>query len=196
MHAIASTTKSQVSKAVGELRALLGDSQQAFSNRLGLAINTIARYETSREPSGEVLLTLSELAEKHGHFQWRDFFRTRYIDEVFGKLNFQLLMVPRTANEPARGYLMLRLEGDAELEYAQSVLSIHAASRSTDNGTRQKARAGFAQSGEVARECNASPFVDQLRHAGRVAMSGGLVEDERKASSKKPATVKTRKGKR
>jgi transcriptional regulator with XRE-family HTH domain len=189
----APTKKTEVSKGVYELRTLLGDSQQAFSNRLGLALNTIARYETSREPTGEVLL-LSDLAEQHGHFQLRDFFRTRYIDEVFRKLNFQLLMVPRTKSEPARGYLMLRLEGDAELEYAQSVLSIHAASRSTDSETRQKARAGFAQSGEVARGCNANSLVDDIQHAFRTGISGGV--NEPAESNKKPPATKTKKGKK
>lgn len=39
--------------------------------------------------------------------------------------------------------------------------------------TKQKAHAGFVQSAEVARECNANPLLDDIRRTGRVAISGG-----------------------
>jgi transcriptional regulator with XRE-family HTH domain len=54
--------KSPLSRAVVELRTRLGENQQAFSNRLGIAMNTVARYETSRSPSGYALLQLFQVA--------------------------------------------------------------------------------------------------------------------------------------
>jgi transcriptional regulator with XRE-family HTH domain len=115
----------------------LGDSQQAFSNRLGLALNTIARYETSRVPTGEVLLMLALVAEQHGHLQWRDFFRTRYVADAFEKLTFQLLVVPKSGKEAEHGYLMVRLEGAEEIRAAQRFMDSIGRRRSTAPRSRK-----------------------------------------------------------
>jgi transcriptional regulator with XRE-family HTH domain len=52
-----------LSIAVSELRHELGETQQQFAGRLGVAVTTIARYETSHPPSGMVLDTLRLIAE-------------------------------------------------------------------------------------------------------------------------------------
>jgi transcriptional regulator with XRE-family HTH domain len=64
-----------VSEALIELRALLNETQQQFANRLGTAVTTIARYETSRPPKGRVLAQLEQIAQAEGHSVCGDAFR-------------------------------------------------------------------------------------------------------------------------
>ena len=52
--------------AVKRLRAKLGDSQQAFANRLGLSIRAIANYESNRRPTGKALAALAKVADAVG----------------------------------------------------------------------------------------------------------------------------------
>ena len=54
----------ELTEAVKSLRLSLGESQQQFSNRLGIALGTVARYETKNPPKGPVLLTLADTARK------------------------------------------------------------------------------------------------------------------------------------
>lgn len=51
-----------VSTAMKRLRKIRGLSQQALAVKLGMAISTIARWETSDPPSGEVCLRFDEMA--------------------------------------------------------------------------------------------------------------------------------------
>ncbi|MEN6533142.1 MAG: helix-turn-helix transcriptional regulator [Bryobacteraceae bacterium] len=67
--------------AVRELRKEFGETQQEFATRLGLAISTVVRYELSREPSGEILLTLGRLAEEKNRRDLRDMFSRAYLHE-------------------------------------------------------------------------------------------------------------------
>jgi transcriptional regulator with XRE-family HTH domain len=55
-----------VKEAIQQLRAHLQESQQAFSNRLGLSLRAIAFYETGRVPAASVLVSLSKLALASG----------------------------------------------------------------------------------------------------------------------------------
>jgi len=57
---------SDLVSAVKELRGALGDSQQAFANRLGMSLRAIANYEKDREPAGKALYKLQQLALTHG----------------------------------------------------------------------------------------------------------------------------------
>lgn len=52
--------------AVRELRKALGDTQQQFATRLGMAISTVVRYELTRPPKGKVLNQLAHLAITNG----------------------------------------------------------------------------------------------------------------------------------
>lgn len=54
--------RSALAKAIRTFRAALGDTQQEFAVRVGLAVTTIARYETNSPPSADVLAKLAELA--------------------------------------------------------------------------------------------------------------------------------------
>jgi transcriptional regulator with XRE-family HTH domain len=58
--------KVAVRATVKRLRLALGDTQQAFAHRLGLAISTVVRYELTRAPRGRALVELAELAMANG----------------------------------------------------------------------------------------------------------------------------------
>jgi|SRR5579884_574462 len=58
--------QNSITDAVRRLRQELGDTQQSFAQRTGLAISTVVRYELSRPPRGDALKTFKELAEQHG----------------------------------------------------------------------------------------------------------------------------------
>ena len=54
---------------IKELRSKVGDSQQAFANRLGLSVRAIANYEAGRIPKTEVLWRFIGIASDHGLHQ-------------------------------------------------------------------------------------------------------------------------------
>ena len=165
-----SRKKSELSKAVVDLRTFLGDSQQAFSNRLGVALNTVARHETSRPPSGEMLFKLAQLAAKNQQtFPQRDIFFSAYADEL-GKSRFELTVLPRTKNRPALGIPHGVFEGDEELKAAQRFMLILAAIRSGDSERSAKLIEGL--------EKLARPFSGLLamgmQDAFRIAVNRGV----------------------
>ncbi len=57
--------RNPVTAAVRELRLALGDTQQSFAQRLGLAISTVVRYELTRPPKGNALRMLARVAEEN-----------------------------------------------------------------------------------------------------------------------------------
>lgn len=82
-------------EATRELRKHLGDSQQAFANRLGLSIRAVANYESDRTPTGRVLVAMSRLAYKSN----RSGLFTVFVSALADELNIQ--------GRLARGYLEL-----------------------------------------------------------------------------------------
>jgi transcriptional regulator with XRE-family HTH domain len=62
-----SRAKNPVSAALTDLRESLGDSMQEFSNRMGVALTTIGRYETSHPPTGKALRRFHALAKRYDH---------------------------------------------------------------------------------------------------------------------------------
>ena len=74
--------RSDLSNAVIQLRRSLGDTQQQFAMRLGLAMTTIARYETSRQPQGDVLLQFARVAEDNGYSKLAQIFRRAMAEEA------------------------------------------------------------------------------------------------------------------
>jgi transcriptional regulator with XRE-family HTH domain len=75
-----STHRTPISQALIELRTRLGDSQQAFSNRLGVALQTVTRWETSSPPTGMALSRLGALAVDCGHPDLSAVFATAAFD--------------------------------------------------------------------------------------------------------------------
>jgi transcriptional regulator with XRE-family HTH domain len=51
-----------VTETVKKLRLAVGDTQQQFAHRMGLAISTVVRYESTRPPKGRALAGFVELA--------------------------------------------------------------------------------------------------------------------------------------
>jgi transcriptional regulator with XRE-family HTH domain len=62
-----SKKRDPVSIALAELRRRLGDSQQSFSNRMGVSLPTVARWETTSRPTGASLHMLESIARSNGH---------------------------------------------------------------------------------------------------------------------------------
>jgi transcriptional regulator with XRE-family HTH domain len=110
----------RLSQAVIDLRVTLGDTQQAFASRLGTAIATIARYETSRPPTGTALASLAVVAQEAG--------RGDLVLEFMGELGKELRLrdikgghftVDASGDNP-RGYLLLNIEGKGARAYASA----------------------------------------------------------------------------
>jgi transcriptional regulator with XRE-family HTH domain len=71
-----SRKKSAVSLALTALRESLGDTQQQFAVRLNTSVVTVARWETSHEPTAKTLERLLKLAKKHRHAESTKIFET------------------------------------------------------------------------------------------------------------------------
>ena len=98
-------------RALISLRERMGTTQQAFAAEfLKSAVTTVARYETSNPPRGEVLLKLSDIARANGIADIADEFRFLYLDEIIGNLGFEMI-VSNPAESRKRGYLVVKLEG-------------------------------------------------------------------------------------
>lgn len=68
----------QVAEGVKALRATLNESQQQFSNRLGVSISTVARYELQNPPQGAILIKLGAIAHEAGREDLRDLFQKAF----------------------------------------------------------------------------------------------------------------------
>jgi transcriptional regulator with XRE-family HTH domain len=65
----------RVVATVRKLREGLGDTLQAFSERLGLAIASVVRYERNRTPRGKALVRLESVARANGFDEYAGIFR-------------------------------------------------------------------------------------------------------------------------
>lgn len=72
----------RVVKGVKELRQYLGDSQQAFANRLGLSIRAIANYEKDRRATGMALISLARAASDAGKEDLMNTFMEALMNEL------------------------------------------------------------------------------------------------------------------
>ncbi len=160
-----------IASAVRKLRTLLGETQQEFANTVKTAIRTIARYETVRPPSGEVLLQLAAIAKdramgKHKDvaiplLQISDFFHWRYVDEVLNNLGFEIL------TSADRGLLVMKLHVEEIGAAGIFQLLVHGGLRSDSPERREKARAAFRALGAVADELEpAARMIQKGLHAG------------------------------
>jgi transcriptional regulator with XRE-family HTH domain len=64
-----------------ELRARLQETQASLAQRLNVAIQTVALWETKRNPRGVALLGLTKLAEDNGHADLAQIFRAAIAKE-------------------------------------------------------------------------------------------------------------------
>lgn len=107
--------RNEITAAVRSLRSRLGDTQQRFANRMGMAISTVVRYELSRPPRGRVLRDLENLAVNNGCFSEAAIFRNAFYEE------FQLCG-PESASQNPFQYLRLAPRNDREEELIQALL--------------------------------------------------------------------------
>ncbi len=68
-------THEPLTATVRKLRIALNDTQQAFAQRLGMAIATVVRYEHNRPPKAKALATLERVATENGLEEYAAIFR-------------------------------------------------------------------------------------------------------------------------
>jgi transcriptional regulator with XRE-family HTH domain len=85
-------TPTRVMETVKKLRLALGDTQQQFATRLGIAISTAVRYELSRAPKGKALEMFEKVARAHGRHDEAHVFKSALLIE-------QLAGTPLTIEE-------------------------------------------------------------------------------------------------
>jgi transcriptional regulator with XRE-family HTH domain len=93
----------QLVSAIKELRSELGDSQQAFANRLSLSARAVANYESGRHPTRAVLWSLAMLADQSNNENLAKVFWRAYSAVMKGVLG------PVTDEESAWVRMMLAL---------------------------------------------------------------------------------------
>jgi transcriptional regulator with XRE-family HTH domain len=167
-------TRNAPSEALIALRKAMGKTQQTFAVEvLKSAIGTVARYETSDPPQGDLLLRLAEIAGHHKLIHLRDVFRRLYFEEVKRKLGFDLMTIAKTETEPAHGCLMLHLDGEEALRLAQIVVILNAQLASDNPKIRQNAISGVSSLQITARKYG-NPAVGEIQDAFRSAQTGRL----------------------
>jgi hypothetical protein len=114
------STRSRAGTALIALRQAIGKTQQQFAvDVLGSAVTTVARYETSNPPSGEVLVRLADIAKENNLIPLRNEFTVLYLEEVLKNVTFNMFVQqPKADGTPASGYLVLKLEGTEEIKAA------------------------------------------------------------------------------
>jgi len=130
------------SDAVRELRKHLGESQQAFSNRLGLSIATVVKYEAGREPTGKSLLALAQTAREAGRHDLASVFMRTLVHSL-GLLEHEYTLAwfdRESPHDPPHATLLLRRIGAEESAYLGAVFDAFAMLRSADPAIRERAR--------------------------------------------------------
>ena len=107
-----------VVSAVKALRQHLGDSQQAFANRLGLSIRAIANYEKDRRPTGMALVLLARAATAAGKKDLVTPFMSALVEELGLKdIPVRLMSLYRTGDE-IQGLFLAHLDDKESMDYA------------------------------------------------------------------------------
>jgi transcriptional regulator with XRE-family HTH domain len=117
-------TRSAASSGLVALRKALKLTQAQFAVlELQTAVTTIARYETSHPPQGDLLTRLRDIAKRHQLDDLAQTFEELYAEEAANKIErLTLHMSPPTENAPARGSLCGLVEGRNGLLLAQMVI--------------------------------------------------------------------------
>jgi transcriptional regulator with XRE-family HTH domain len=72
----------RLANAIKELRAHFQESQQQFSNRLGVTVRTVARYELEKPPPSDMLAKLASIAANAGRKDLAMIFALFRLNEV------------------------------------------------------------------------------------------------------------------
>jgi transcriptional regulator with XRE-family HTH domain len=146
------------SEAVRELRTHLGESQQAFSNRLGLSIATIVKYEAGREPTGRALLQLAHAAREAGRHDLASIFM-RTLVRSLGLLEREYTLAwfdRESQHDPPHATLLLRRIGAEESAYLGAVFDAFVMLRSGDPAVQDRARRALSALRQAMEERDAS----------------------------------------
>ena len=101
----------EVAEAIKASRAEFAESQQRFSDRIGVTLRTVARYEVQKPPNGEMLGKLAALAEEVGRPDLRVVFTNAFWRELSGEIERKLQIdVPRLHSH-YKALLWLTLNG-------------------------------------------------------------------------------------
>lgn len=117
-------------RALVSLRKALGKTQQTFAVEiLKTAVATVARYETSNPPRGDVLLRLSNIAADHRQLGLSDEFLCIYLDQVLENVARSkttpagtMFIIPENQQRESHGYLLLKLEGQQQVDDAMALM--------------------------------------------------------------------------
>ena len=113
------------------------------------AVTTVARYETSHPPRGKVLLRLADIANRHGLGELAQEFSFLYFDELLANLSLNLI-VSNPADPNRQGYLVLKLEGQEQIDDALDLLHKQSGYKVGDNAVRDNLeRALFRYTGKT-----------------------------------------------
>lgn len=105
-------------KSVRALRQHLGDTQQAFANRLQLSIRAIANYEKDRRPTGMALASLARAAAAADRQDLVNTFMSALVEELGLKdVPFRLMSMSRSG-ERFHGLILAHLDDLESIEYA------------------------------------------------------------------------------
>jgi DNA-binding XRE family transcriptional regulator len=91
--------RSVVSETVAKLRHVFGESQPVFAKRLGIALVTLARWETSRTPPKTALLKLEALAQGKHMKEFAEVFRGARAGEYVQKPTKEMHYAPPNTPE-------------------------------------------------------------------------------------------------
>jgi transcriptional regulator with XRE-family HTH domain len=129
-----------ISDAVRALRAELDESQQAFSNRLGVGIATVQRWESGRwKPSEGSLHQLARIAHSAGKPRIAAAFTSR-LSVNFDDVTRQLLADVRDLISTARHSLDARDVGKATWQLAKTERLINKALADLGSANAEVAR--------------------------------------------------------
>jgi transcriptional regulator with XRE-family HTH domain len=158
-------TRDAASEALIELRKAMGKTQQTFAVEvLGTAIGTIARYETSDPPRGEVLLRLMEIAREHDLLELAIRFDLLYRKEMLKSLASELAWIPATETSPAHGHLAISLPSERAVAAAQYFTTLLAQLDSADPKIERNAVSAFAMLRKAARRFE-NPAAGEIQDA-------------------------------
>jgi transcriptional regulator with XRE-family HTH domain len=119
-------TRHQLMEAVRCLRQHFGDTQQQFASRMKTAVITIARWETSRAPSGPALEKLCAVAGKEGVSECERVFQDALagnVEPAPARSGNRLDFVFQNSREKALALALVTMLRDPE-HYAESLRSI------------------------------------------------------------------------
>jgi transcriptional regulator with XRE-family HTH domain len=131
--------------AVKTLRHELGDSQQAFANRLGLSIRAIANYEKDRRPTGMALASLARAASDARKQDLINTFMSALVEELgLQDISFRL-MAGSIKDGSLQGLIFAHLPDKESIEYGWAFWHALEDLNSADPETKARARKRLGQ---------------------------------------------------